>query len=124
MERLETDTSKENGTSLYNRKYYATGEEVLTNFLTVYALMQCTPDLSTGQCGVCLHKSVQRHQNSNISRGKQGGIIAWPQCFFRWDMQPFGGAFVSGESSNCKNYYCNNLSKSIITLLTIYFVED
>ncbi|CAL9232478.1 unnamed protein product [Arabidopsis halleri] len=102
IKRLETEASKENGTSLSNCRYYATGQELLTNFQTVYALMQCTPDLSTVQCGVCLHTSVQTHQNSNNSRGRQGGIIAWPQCYFRWDMEPFSGAFDSDVTCSKK----------------------
>ena len=120
IDRLERNTSSEHGTSLSSRRYYATDQEFLTNFQTVYALMQCTPDLTSGQCGDCLGEIRRTYQNSDSSRGRQAGTIAWPQCFFRWDMQPFSGAFDPGETSNCNNYYCNNcLNSSLFWLPNI-----
>ncbi|CAH8272979.1 unnamed protein product [Arabidopsis lyrata] len=89
---LVTKASNESDALLSNRKYYATGELFLTNFQSVYALMQCIPVLSSELCGSCLEASVLEYRTSGC-RGTQSGIIARPRCFFRWDMQPFSGAF-------------------------------
>lgn len=110
---LVTKASNESDTLLSNRKYYATGELFLTNFQSVYALMQCIPDLLPELCRSCLAATVDAYEISE-GRGKKGGTFARPRCFFRWDMQPFSGVLDPGESSNCKNYYCKNLSKFIV----------
>ncbi|KAF8085881.1 hypothetical protein N665_0643s0010 [Sinapis alba] len=72
-------------------KYYAADITSLTTFQRVYALMECTPDLSPGDCDACLRANVRRYQE--CCRGNQGGVARRPSCFFRWDLYPFLGAF-------------------------------
>ncbi|CDY68495.1 BnaCnng59240D [Brassica napus] len=60
MERTITEAP----TRAHEHKYYTAGLASLTASLTMYAMMQCTPELSTG-----------------------------PSCFIRWDVHPFAGAF-------------------------------
>ncbi|KAL0763034.1 hypothetical protein Bca101_079185 [Brassica carinata] len=72
-------------------KYYAADITSLTTFQRVYALMECTPDLSPGNCEACLRANVRRYQD--CCRGNQGGVARRPSCFFRWDLYPFLGAF-------------------------------
>uniref|UniRef100_M4DS24 Cysteine-rich n=2 Tax=Brassica campestris TaxID=3711 RepID=M4DS24_BRACM len=72
-------------------KYYAADVTSLTTFQRVYALMECTPDLSPGNCEACLRENVRRYQQ--CCRGNQGGVARRPSCFFRWDLYPFLGAF-------------------------------
>ncbi|CAD5327600.1 unnamed protein product [Arabidopsis thaliana] len=110
--RLVTNASTENGTLLRNRKYYATGELFLTNYQSVYALMQCIPDLVSELCKSCLLASEQEYKTS-ACRGTQSGIIAQPRCFFRWDMQPFSGAFDPDRKDQ------NKRSKKISTTIFI-----
>ncbi|XP_022723383.1 putative receptor-like protein kinase At4g00960 isoform X2 [Durio zibethinus] len=66
---------------------YATGETVFTAFQTIYALMQCTPDLSQKNCDSCLRESVSYYER--CCHGKQGGYVLKPNCWFRWDLYPF-----------------------------------
>ncbi|MFQ6644222.1 hypothetical protein Gotur_017915, partial [Gossypium turneri] len=66
---------------------YATGEADITVFQTIYALMQCTPDLSHKDCDSCLRQSVSNYES--CCRGKQGGYVQKPNCWFRWDLYPF-----------------------------------
>ncbi|KAL0712963.1 hypothetical protein Bca4012_019941 [Brassica carinata] len=60
MERTITEAPSRD----HEHKYYAAGVATLTASLTMYAMMQCTPELPPG-----------------------------PSCFIRWDVHPFAGAF-------------------------------
>ncbi|KAI9197814.1 hypothetical protein LWI28_004996 [Acer negundo] len=84
--RLMESTAKEAsmGTS---RLKFATQEANLTSIVTIYALMQCTPDLSQNDCMFCLRRYVAEYQN--CCRGKQGGGLKSPNCMLRWDLYPF-----------------------------------
>ncbi|KAK8592295.1 hypothetical protein V6N13_062881 [Hibiscus sabdariffa] len=81
-----------NGTSSLK---YATGEADFTVFQNIYALMQCTPDLSNKDCDSCLRASVSYYES--CCHGKQGGYVHKPNCWFRWDLYPF---YVSNASTN------------------------
>lgn len=45
---LRTITAASNGSSPFAHKYYAAEVASLTTFQTIYAMMQCTPDVSSG----------------------------------------------------------------------------
>ncbi|XVF39313.1 hypothetical protein PTKIN_Ptkin01aG0024600 [Pterospermum kingtungense] len=70
-----------------SRLKYATGEADLTTFQKIYALMQCTPDLSQKDCDSCLKQSVSSY--ANCCHGKQGGYVRKANCWLRWDLYPF-----------------------------------
>ncbi|XVE67738.1 hypothetical protein DITRI_Ditri09bG0012600 [Diplodiscus trichospermus] len=53
----------------------------------IYALMQCTPDISQEDCKQCLMETVGQYQS--CCQGKQGGYVLTPSCMFRWDLYPF-----------------------------------
>ncbi|KAL0846560.1 hypothetical protein Bca101_019806 [Brassica carinata] len=80
-----------NGSSSFEQKYFAAEVAPLTTTKTIYAMMQCTPDVSSRDCELCLKKSVGEYLS--CCRGKQGGAIIRPSCFFRWDLYPYAGAF-------------------------------
>ncbi|KAH0934666.1 hypothetical protein HID58_011783 [Brassica napus] len=75
------------------RKYYAAdiASLSLTSFQIIYALMQCTPDLSLEDCNICLTQSVSNYES--CCYGKQGGIVYRASCVFRWELYPFSEAF-------------------------------
>ncbi|XP_038689934.1 putative receptor-like protein kinase At4g00960 [Tripterygium wilfordii] len=75
---------------------YATGEINVSNNERIYALMQCTPDLSQSDCAYCLRESVSYF--NSCCHGKQGGYVLYPSCMYRWDMYPFYGLIVDGSS--------------------------
>ncbi|MBA0828528.1 hypothetical protein Goarm_013200 [Gossypium armourianum] len=56
--------------------------------------MQCTPDLSHKDCDSCLRQSVSYYES--CCRGKQGGYVQKPNCWFRWDLYPF---YISNAST-------------------------
>ncbi|GKV19277.1 hypothetical protein SLEP1_g29563 [Rubroshorea leprosula] len=71
-----------------SRLKFATGEaNLLTQFQKIYALTQCTPDLSQRDCDFCLRQCVLNFES--CCRGKQGGGVQKPSCFLRWDLYPF-----------------------------------
>ncbi|EOA16188.1 hypothetical protein CARUB_v10004328mg [Capsella rubella] len=72
-------------------KYYAADRASVTALQTIYALMQCTPDLSLGDCRTCLRQSVSDFQS--CCNGKIGGTVYRASCLFRWDLFPFAEAF-------------------------------
>ncbi|XP_038690285.1 putative receptor-like protein kinase At4g00960 [Tripterygium wilfordii] len=88
MERL-TETAS-SGSS---RIKYATDQVPVTVFQNIYAMMQCTPDLSKSDCRNCLRENVATFQNQCY--GKQGGYVRGPNCLLRWDLFPFFNASAS-----------------------------
>ncbi|KAK8575345.1 hypothetical protein V6N12_063020 [Hibiscus sabdariffa] len=73
---------------------YATGEADFEVFVRIYALMQCTPDLSMWDCDSCLRLSAGSYER--CCHGKGGGVVQKPNCYFRWDLYPF---YVSNAST-------------------------
>ncbi|KAH7569083.1 hypothetical protein JRO89_XS06G0102100 [Xanthoceras sorbifolium] len=81
------DSTEKKASMGSSRLKFATQEENLTRFQTIYALMQCTPDLSQNDCYFCLRRYVAEYQNCCF--GKQGGGVKSPNCMLRWDLYPF-----------------------------------
>ncbi|XP_010529582.1 PREDICTED: cysteine-rich receptor-like protein kinase 11 isoform X2 [Tarenaya hassleriana] len=79
--------------------YYVAEIEDLPGFeVKIYSLMQCTSDLSPGDCRACLRRSVGDYQT--CCHGKRGGSVARPSCFYRWELYPFSGAFENVMSAS------------------------
>ena len=67
---------------------YSTKSIALNNYQTAYTLAQCTRDLSSRECGGCLHDII----GSAIpwSRlGSVGGRVLYPSCTMRFELFPF-----------------------------------
>lgn len=72
--------------------YYAAGTQTLESSNTnIYGFVQCSRDLSIGNCTRCLQENVIEYR-SRYS-GRQGGIISTPSCFVRWEVFSFFGLF-------------------------------
>lgn len=80
----------------------ATNDVALTKFQALHALMLCTPDLSSTNCLSCLQESVDVYRKDENFRKWQGGLIAYPSCFLRWDLYPFAEGFKVSKSSRQK----------------------
>ncbi|BAB01378.1 unnamed protein product [Arabidopsis thaliana] len=71
----------------YRRDYlYSAGEESLGK-KKVYAMVQCTKDLSAKNCSVCLSYILSKLPK--CCKGKQGGSVLSPSCNFRYELYPF-----------------------------------
>ncbi|CAH8304493.1 unnamed protein product [Eruca vesicaria subsp. sativa] len=86
-------TSKSTPSSSDN--YYTANIAVLNPYQNIYALLQCTPDLSSGDCRTCLRESVS-YYNRQCCNKRQGIRFRRPSCYFRMEMYAFSKAsFVS-----------------------------
>ena len=66
---------------------FAVGNATAPNFQTLYALMQCTPDLSQQDCNDCLVGSMG--DIPQCCNGKQGGRVVGPSCNLRFELYLF-----------------------------------
>ncbi|XP_023748859.1 cysteine-rich receptor-like protein kinase 44 isoform X2 [Lactuca sativa] len=82
LSELRTDAAA--GGSL---RKFATGNTTVHDFTTIYALMQCTPDLSEVECESCLYDSV--NQFAGQYSGRIGGSTLLPMCNFRYEIYRF-----------------------------------
>jgi hypothetical protein len=66
---------------------FAAENATAPNFQTLYALVQCTPDLSEEDCNGCL---VEAFRNiPQCCDGKQGGRVIGRSCNMRFEVYPF-----------------------------------
>ncbi|CAH1424565.1 unnamed protein product [Lactuca virosa] len=66
---------------------FASGNTSGPDFTRIYALVQCTPDLSELQCSNCLSDAISRI--GVWFNGKVGGRILLPMCTFRYEIYRF-----------------------------------
>lgn len=71
-----------------SRRKFATGNVTTENSQEkMYALVQCTPDLTQQQCSGCLNQAIKLIPTCCSKR--QGGRVISPSCHFRYEMDPF-----------------------------------
>jgi hypothetical protein len=72
-----------------SRVKYATGNEadVSLNFQTLYGLVQCTPDLSSLNCYICLDNAIS--EISKCCNNKTGARVVKPSCSIRFESALF-----------------------------------
>ncbi|XP_038689967.1 cysteine-rich receptor-like protein kinase 29 [Tripterygium wilfordii] len=63
------------------------------DFPTIYALVQCTPDLSESDCNYCLVRNFG--DIPHCCQGKMGGRVVGPSCNFRFELGCFYDPSVS-----------------------------
>ncbi|KAL6546709.1 hypothetical protein OROMI_022430 [Orobanche minor] len=61
----------------------AAGNGTGPNFQNIFALVQCTPDLSPEDCGSCLIGAAQ--DIPSCCDRKRGGRVLWPSCNLRYE---------------------------------------
>uniref|UniRef100_A0A7N2RC89 Cysteine-rich receptor-like protein kinase 29 n=1 Tax=Quercus lobata TaxID=97700 RepID=A0A7N2RC89_QUELO len=66
---------------------FAEANATAPNFQTLYALVQCTPDLSQQDCSDCLTGAFG--DIPSCCDGKQGGRVVRPSCNFRYEIYRF-----------------------------------
>ncbi|XP_061983381.1 cysteine-rich receptor-like protein kinase 26 isoform X4 [Populus nigra] len=71
-----------------SRRKFATGNATTENSQQkMYALVQCTPDLTQKQCSDCLNQAIKLIPTCCYKR--QGGRVISPSCHFRYEKDPF-----------------------------------
>ncbi|KAM7265248.1 hypothetical protein ACFE04_002931 [Oxalis oulophora] len=66
---------------------YAADKANFTLTQYIYAMVQCTPDLSKSDCDKCLTQSISDYESSRY--GYRGGVIYRPNCVYRWELYSF-----------------------------------
>ncbi|KAL0727237.1 hypothetical protein Bca4012_023330 [Brassica carinata] len=89
--RMIDAASTDKNTPSSTNNHYKADVASLTALENIYALMQCTPDLSSGDCGNCLRQSARDYQSCCGQR--PGGVVLRPSCFFRWEFYVYSKAF-------------------------------
>ena len=59
----------------------------ISEFQTLYSLVQCTPDLSNTDCNSCLQAAINRLHI--CCSEKQGGRVHFPSCHVRYELYLF-----------------------------------
>ncbi|KAI5004350.1 hypothetical protein ZWY2020_031593 [Hordeum vulgare] len=75
-------------------RLYATGVmdmEIVTTYPKLYSMVQCTPDISAGECSACLRR-LTGMVNSTMAL-RMGGQIGITRCYFRYEAYRFYGAY-------------------------------
>ncbi|KAK1416738.1 hypothetical protein QVD17_25854 [Tagetes erecta] len=67
---------------------FASGNTTGPDFSDIYALVQCTPDLTELRCRECLSDAVNQFAGSQYS-GAIGGRVIQPLCNFRYESYKF-----------------------------------
>jgi hypothetical protein len=68
-------------------KMFAVKEVSFTELQTLYSLVQCTPDISSTDCNMCLRGAM-----ANLPMccdGKQGSRVLYPSCNLKYETYPF-----------------------------------
>ncbi|KAM5588568.1 cysteine-rich receptor-like protein kinase 29 [Rosa sericea] len=82
LERLKSEAAT--GGSL---RKFAIGNTSSPGFITIYALVQCTPDISELECNDCLDGAFG--DIPICCDGKRGGRVVGPSCNFRYEAYRF-----------------------------------
>ncbi|GLT27485.1 hypothetical protein SLA2020_024790 [Shorea laevis] len=75
---------------------FATGSATTLPSYPIYALVQCTPDMSKQGCTSCLYGSFT--QIPQYCNGKQGCRVGGTSCYFRFETFSFYNATAVGSS--------------------------
>ncbi|KAH7569098.1 hypothetical protein ACOSP7_012313 [Xanthoceras sorbifolium] len=81
------DDLQEKAASGGSLRKFATGNATIQSSQTIYALVQCTPDLSEKECSNCLTNASGLLPT--CYDGRKGGRVVSPSCNFRYETERF-----------------------------------
>ncbi|KAK7280208.1 hypothetical protein RJT34_25270 [Clitoria ternatea] len=84
---LLNSLAREAANSVNDDDKFATGEVNFTSSVTLYGLLQCTPELSLFDCNMCFRSAIA--YVPNCCDGKQGARVLLPGCNIRYEVYPF-----------------------------------
>lgn len=79
-----------------SNKKFATAVDKFTSSLTLYSLVQCTPELSVSECLTCLDSAIA--SLPICCNGKQGGKVLLPSSNVRYELYPFFNSTASSPT--------------------------
>ncbi|XP_061983796.1 cysteine-rich receptor-like protein kinase 25 [Populus nigra] len=98
---------------------YATRQAAFTNTETLYALVQCSTDLSPYDCNTCLRVAMENI--SSCCNASRGGRVLSRSCYLRYELYAFyeGANNESSKSPVPGKSKCNRRKTWIIIILTV-----
>ncbi|XP_004492208.1 cysteine-rich repeat secretory protein 55 [Cicer arietinum] len=72
---------------MHKEKGIGKGKSMLSPFVTLYALVQCTRDLSEINCAQCLAIAVNNF--STFCNNRKGCRVLYSSCYVRYELYPF-----------------------------------
>ncbi|KAG7959343.1 hypothetical protein I3843_10G065100 [Carya illinoinensis] len=116
MENL-TSQAKDGG----SLRKFAANNASAPQFKTLYALVQCTPDLSMDDCEDCLRGA--KEAIPQCCDRKRGGRVVWPSCNIRFETYPFLDVTTDASAPPANNATPtgkgSNSSRTIILVVAI-----
>ncbi|KAI9385150.1 hypothetical protein POPTR_011G027900v4 [Populus trichocarpa] len=92
------------------RNMYATRKLTLSDIDTLYALGQCSTDLSSHDCNTCLQVAIQNISTCcYISRGAR---LLSRSCYFRYELYPFYEGTADSDEEKGHHAFLQELRKS------------
>ncbi|KAJ0039872.1 hypothetical protein Pint_26811 [Pistacia integerrima] len=67
--------------------FFAAEDVNFTTFTRLYGLAQCTPDIVSSECRICLAACVSEIRK--CCNGKEGGRVCRPSCNIRFEIYSF-----------------------------------
>ncbi|RZC47240.1 hypothetical protein C5167_040180 [Papaver somniferum] len=89
-----------------NKIGFAKGQTKLSEFETLYSLVQCTRDLSKFACSQCLATAVGNY--AGFCKDKKGCRSIYSSCFVRYELYPIFYP-VNSVNSTDKNVYSRHM---------------
>ncbi|KAM4102060.1 hypothetical protein ACB094_05G194300 [Castanea mollissima] len=96
---------------------FAAGNESAPDFKRLYALLQCTPDLSDKECDSCLQGAFEGIPQ--CCSGKRGGRVVRPSCNFRFEDYSFFDAAYLPSTNPTTSEGGNGLSTSKTVIIIV-----
>ncbi|KAG5384208.1 hypothetical protein IGI04_035678 [Brassica rapa subsp. trilocularis] len=103
-----------------SNNYYTANSAVLETFQDIYALMQCTPDLSSGDCEYCLRQSARDYQS--CCGQKRGGVASFENITVVSSPPPVNVPQAAGdgdENTTVNEKSSKGISAGIVAAITV-----
>uniref|UniRef100_A0A2P2J831 Receptor-like protein kinase At4g00960 n=1 Tax=Rhizophora mucronata TaxID=61149 RepID=A0A2P2J831_RHIMU len=107
------------GDSRYKR---AMDQIAAPNFQTIYALVQCTPDLSESECRDCLYNASGLIPE--CCKERSGGRVIYPSCNFRYEISRFYNVVSSNAPPPPQPKGRKNITGRIVIIIIVSIVTS
>ncbi|KAL8130200.1 hypothetical protein V2J09_019355 [Rumex salicifolius] len=97
---------------------FATQEGRVNSSVSIYMLMQCTPDLTRGHCINCLYRTISR---SSVGYGER---VLLPGCNLRYELYKFYNSSVSPAASPSSQKSSTGKSSSSTVVIVVAVVAS
>ncbi|XP_019162742.1 PREDICTED: putative receptor-like protein kinase At4g00960 [Ipomoea nil] len=98
---------------------FAAGNTSGPAFQTIYAAVQCSPDLSVQGCSDCLVSAFADLNGCGSCTVKKGGRVIRPSCNFRFETERFFNYTLIGSPPSPEIYFTGEKDNTVRTVIII-----